>query len=411
MKQVLQYRQQYEKALAAGELPQGTSFADGIVLTVFQQGYKAQVEQTITTKVGQAYEQKCLELQGQGVPDESLPTLEQFMADPAVQEMIAQAKAAAMAPEAVQTAYQAFRGTSEGQNAIAQAQAASDAYDEFESKQPILNTVNGKIREVNRLISGLTNPTAVVVNDLAELCDSMDDTGVASELTALARMCRDLLKTLEEHEGEGASLLEHTDDLGDLAGRVTVTAGELLERVDELTGVVNTYEQSLQSAVTDIQTLSGSAQSTLHDLAASLTAVEGLLRTTGPQLDEGTRNTLDGVSTSLRKATAGLGEIDTVRNAKDTIKTLVDDEWDSHSGEVVGLLNIDAGATPVSMTDSRNPAPGSIQYVMRTQEIKVEEKAEEPTGQAEEEPVSFWGRVAAMFRGIWESFKKLLHIG
>lgn len=178
-----------------------------------------------------------------------------------------------------------------------------------------------------------------------------------------------------------------------------------------MNGLLNTYEPDLQAAVTDIQTLSGSAQSTLHDLAAALKSMEELLRASGPQLDAGTRSTLSGVSDSLRKATTGLDQIDTVRSAKDTIKDLVDDEWDSHTGGVDGLLNIDAGADPVSMTDHRNPTPSSIQYVMRTQEIKAEEQTEEAPEQEQPPATTFLGRVAAMFKGIWEGFKKLLHIG
>lgn len=411
MKQVLQYRQQYEDALAAGELPQGTSFADGIVLAAFRQGYEAKMEETVTAQVGQAYQDKCQELREQGVPDESLPTLEQFMADPDVQQMIAQAKAAAMAPDAVQAAYQAFRGTAEGQAVIAQAQAASDAYDQFESKQPILNTVNKKIKEINGVVTGITGPTANVVDELADLCETVGETGMTDDLAALAGLCRDLLKTLKEHEGEGASLLESTDDIGEQISQITLTCEALLTRVDGLQATLNTYEPQLQAAVTDIQTLSGSAQTALRDLSGMLTSMESLLKTAGPQLDAGTRETLGGVSDSLRKATRGLDEVGNIRSAKDTLRDLIDDEWDAHTGQVDGLLNMDAGATPVSMTDERNPAPGSIQYVMRTREIKAEEAPEEPAVQAEKETSTFWGRVAGMFRGLWEDFKRLLHLG
>lgn len=333
------------------------------------------------------------------------------MADPDVQQMIAQAKAAAMAPDAVQAAYQAFRGTAEGQAVIAQAQAASDAYDQFESKQPILNTVNKKIKEINGVVTGITGPTANVVDELADLCETVGETGMTDDLAALAGLCRDLLKTLKEHEGEGASLLESTDDIGEQISQITLTCEALLTRVDGLQATLNTYEPQLQAAVTDIQTLSGSAQTALRDLSGMLTSMESLLKTAGPQLDAGTRETLGGVSDSLRKATRGLDEVGNIRSAKDTLRDLIDDEWDAHTGQVDGLLNMDAGATPVSMTDSRNPAPGSIQYVMRTREIKAEEAPEEPAVQAEKETSTFWGRVAGMFRGLWEDFKRLLHLG
>lgn len=406
LRQVLELYDAYEKAVDHPEVsgvPADTSFQDFIVLAGFKQAYEAQVAELVKTQIGLAYQQYAAQV-GEGAMSP-----EEFAQSEMGQQIAQQVQAGAQAQ--FQTKYTEFLSTSQGQAAVAQAQAASAAYTEFSNKQTILSAANGKIKEINSLVTGLTQPTANVVEELADLCESMGETGAADDLAALAGLCRDLLETMKEHEGEGASFLEHTDDLGDLAGRVTKTADALLERVDSLNGVLNTYEPELQSAVTDIQLFSGSAQSTLHDTADALSAAEELLRSTGPQLDEGTRNTLSGVSASLRKATVGLNQIDTIRDARTTIKDLIDDEWDSHTGEVDGLLNIDAQADPISMTDPRNPTPGSIQYIMRTQEIKAEKETEQTVQQEEVPATTFLGRVAALFRGLWEDLKKLLHIG
>lgn len=415
MRQVLRYRQQYEDAMddpesagipadEAGDM----TFEEFLILGAFKPKYEQQAEAAITAQVTAAYEQYAAQvIAGGGTP----MTAQEFMAQEAIQAQIAAGKAQAEAN--FWPAYHAFLAD-QSAAALAQkapAKAASDAYEEFVDKQPLLNTVNKKISEINDTVTGITKPTAEVIDDLADLVGDVGDSGLTGDLGALAELCRDLLKTMKEHEGEGASLLEHTDDLGDLAGRVTKNCDDLLEQVDALNNTLNAYEPELQSAVTDIQTLSGSAQSTLHDLSGMISSMENLLKTVSPQLDAGTRDTLNGVSASLRKATKGLDEMDTIRNAKDTIKDLIDDEWDDHTGQVDGLLNIDAEATPVSMTDERNPAPGSVQYVMRTQEIKVDDAAAEAIPQAQKEETTFWGRVAAMFQGLWESFKRLLHIG
>lgn len=411
MRQVLQYRQQYEDAVndpEASGVPADATFEEFLILGAFKPQYEKQAEAAIQAQITAAYEQYAAQVTAAG----GTPmTPAEFMAQDAIQAQIAAGKAQAEA--GFWDAYNAFLAD-QSEAALKQkapAKAASEAYEKFVDKQPMLNTVNKKIKEINNLVTGITSPTAKVVDDLADLAGDVGDTGLTGDLGNLAGMCRDLLKTMKEHEGEGASLLAHTDDLGDLASRVTKNCDELLGKVDELNDTLNAYEPELQSAVTDIQTLSGSAQSTLHDLSGMISSMEALLKTVGPQLDVGTQNTLNGVSASLRKATKGLDEIDTIRTAKDTIKELIDDEWDDHTGKVDGLLNIDAGATPVSMTDERNPAPGSVQYVMRTQEIKVDDAAEETTAQAEKETTTFWDRVAGLFRGLWEDFKRLLHIG
>lgn len=415
MRQVLRYRQQYEDAMGDPEsagIPADEAgdmtFEEFLILGAFKPKYEQQAEAAITAQVTAAYEQYAAQvIAGGGTP----MTPQEFMAQEAIQAQIAAGKAQAEAN--FWNAYHAFLAD-ESAAALAQkapAKAASDAYEEFVDKQPLLNTANKKISEINDTVTGITKPTADVVDELADLLDDVGDSGLTGDLGALAELCRDLLKTMKEHEGEGASLLEHTDDLGDLASRVTRNCDDLLERVDALNGTLNAYEPELQSAVTDIQALSGSAQSTLHDLSSMIASMENLLKTVSPQLDAGARDTLNGVSASLRKATRGLDEMDTIRNAKDTIKDLIDSEWDDHTGQVDGLLNIDAGAIPVSMTDERNPAPGSVQYVMRTQEIKEPEEPEEAEVQAQEPATTFWGRVADLFRGLWEDLKKLLHIG
>ena len=390
---------QYEAAMAAGMLPAGTTFQQSIILSAYQEYATAVVTQVITQAAAQGVTLTAEEAKVKAVQEGLLPATPEDFA----------------------------RNTLEGQQAAIKAEGAEQLYEATKNmtaaemqeqlktlemmNTQVIPVVNSKITEVNRLVTGLTYPTADVVDELADIVENVGDVGVTDDLASLAKLCRDLLKTMKEHEGEGASALEHADELGDLAARVTSTGDDLLARMDELNGVLNTYEPEVQSAVTDIQTLSGSAQSTLHDIAASLSAAEELLRAAGPELDEGTREALSGVSDSLRRAAAGLNEVDAIRDAKNTVKDLIDDEWDAHSGQIDGLLNIDAGAAPVSMTDPRNPTPGSIQYIMRTQEIKKEKKAEETAQQQETAAkTTFWERVVAMFLGIWDGFRKLLHI-
>lgn len=398
MRQVLALRGQYEDYLDENSLTESQlSFQNFIIAGAYTK-YRAAVKGNLVTN-GIPEEQVEGILLSPDTTDEMLAAAGFTDAAQRAQIIAAQSQAHFLAATAISGEY------------VQQAVAASDAYEEFVDKQPILNTANKKIKEINSAVTGITKPTAEVVDDLAELVEEVGDSGITGDLGNLAELCRDLLKTMKEHEGEGASLLAHVDELGDLASRVTENCDGLLEQVDALNDTLHSYEPDLQSAVTDIQTLSGSAQSTLHDLSEAVTGVEGLLRSTGPQLDEGTRNTLNGVSASLRKATAGLNQIDTIRNAKDTVSDLIDQEWDDHTGGVDGLLNIDANAPTVSMTDPRNPAPGSIQYVMRTQEIKEPEEPEEAEVQAQEPATTFWGRVADLFRGLWEDLKKLLHIG
>lgn len=275
-----------------------------------------------------------------------------------------------------------------------------------------VGALNTRIREANTMVSKLTAPTADLVGRLSDLCETLGDSGMTDDFTSLAQLCRDLLKTMKAHEGEGASLLGHLDDLGSLAGRVSQTSRTALDHLDELNGTLNTYEPQLRQALGDVKTLSGSAQSTLHDTGSALSSAESLLRQSGQGLDSGTRQTLSGLSDALRRSTTGLSQTGTIRGAKDTITNLIDDEWNTHAGGDNNLLLMDAGAAPLSMTDSRNASPNNIQYVMRTQEIKIADAdTQTASPQAETDNGTFLSRVAGLFQGLWSDLTGLFHKG
>ena len=70
---------------------------------------------------------------------------------------------------------------------------------------------------------------------------------------------------------------------------------------------------------------------------------------------------------------------------------------------------MDATAEPVSLTDSRNPAPSSIQVLIRTQEIKAEKEEEAEEAAAGKPATTFWGRIGQMFRDFWNAITGIFH--
>ena len=65
------------------------------------------------------------------------------------------------------------------------------------------------------------------------------------------------------------------------------------------------------------------------------------------------------------------------------------------------MLLMDATAQAVSLTSAENPAPTSIQVLIRTQEIKASEDIVKQSQQTPEGSTTFWGRVGQMFRDLW----------
>ena len=73
------------------------------------------------------------------------------------------------------------------------------------------------------------------------------------------------------------------------------------------------------------------------------------------------------------------------------------------------ILMMDAKAQAVSLTDTRNPAPSSVQILIRTQEIKAEELTAEQLAAATPEKTTFWQRVTQMFRDFWSAVTGIFH--
>ncbi len=422
MKEVLSLRKQYETYLNANNLTESQlSFRDFIIAGAYQQFCEKTVADAVAAKVPGLVEQ-TVAAQSQAAGREL--TAEEIAA---IQAQVVESVTAAA--KAQLPTLEQFVQAPAAQSYVQQAQAASDAYDQFAAKLPLVQAANGKIKEINTVVTNLTSPTGRVIGDLADLCREANAVGLPGELSETIGLCRDLRDTLEKYKGNDQALLDHADEIGDLVRDLTVSADALLGELDSLTGLVNTYAPELKQGISDVTALSGSLQTTLNDTAAALGSVKGLLRSAGDSLDSGTEKALSGLgsavdamraaggdldsgtqaalsglSAALRQFTAGLGQTGAIRDTKTSLEDLVTDQWDAHSGEVDTLLLIDPEAAPVSMTSAQNPSPRSVQYILRTQEIKIVEDA--PAAQAEtpEAPErSFWQRVGDMFVGIWDA--------
>ena len=243
-----------------------------------------------------------------------------------------------------------------------------------------LDSASARIDEIQYELTAALNqlkyPTSAVVGDLADLC---------AELGILTNSLSDagyLMGSLGESSG---------------------TLREILADVDALRAVLNDYEPTLQAALANAGTLSASAAVTIRDTETLLADAESLARSTGRDLDAGTKQSLRGLSAALRQTAKALATTKQVKEAKNTVTQIIEDTWNEYTGDVNNILLMDATAEPVSLTDERNPAPTSIQVLIRTQEIKEEKPEEDEASAAVKEKTTFWGRVTQMFRDFWNA--------
>ncbi len=240
--------------------------------------------------------------------------------------------------------------------------------------------INDLQKKLNGAMNTVVPPTQNVLRDLAALC---------GELNGLTDM------------------LDDADDLTDAIRDSSADLRSILGDVEDLRDTLNDYEPTLQETLKTVSSLSNSAVKTIRDTQSLVTDTENLMKSTGSTLDSGTKQTLEGLAAVLRSTAKTMSTANQIKDAKTSICDIIEDTWDEYTGDVNNLLLMDATADAVSLTDSRNPAPQSIQVLIRTQEITVPDEDETETETAAAAQTTFWGRVAQMFKDFWSAITGL----
>ena len=261
------------------------------------------------------------------------------------------------------------------------------------------NSVGGAV--VDLISGGLDSAMAEIAKLQKSLADVMnrlkDPTSqVISDLSALCGRIENLSSLLNSAEDLSAAIRHSSADLRDI-----------LDDVEDLQDILDDYEPVLQDTLKTVSSLSASAIKTIRDTQGLISDTEALMKSTGATLDDGTKQTLEGLAAVLRSTAKTMGTAGQIKDAKSSICDIIEDTWDEYTGDVNNLLLMDATAEAVSLTDSRNPSPESIQILIRTQEITMPDEDETEAEAAAEVQTTFWGRVAQMFKDFWAAITGL----
>ena len=235
-------------------------------------------------------------------------------------------------------------------------------------------------RKLNSAMNKVLPPTQSVLKDLAALCGRIENL---------------------------SSLLNSAEDLSAAIRHSSADLRDILDDVEDLQDILDDYEPTLQDTLKTVSSLSTSAIKTIRDTQGLISDTEALIKSTGATLDDGTKQTLEGLAAVLRSTAKTMGTAGQIKDAKTSICDIIEDTWDEYTGDVNNLLLMDATAEAVSLTDSRNPSPESIQILIRTQEITMPDEDETEAEAAAEVQTTFWGRVAQMFKDFWAAITGL----
>ena len=427
---IMDHAQEIAEAIVQNDPAQKAAFEEGVAQAVAQ-NMPAAAEQVAAGKMAALYPDLT--------PEDPMyqPTYEAVyqavLADPDFQAQV-QAQVAAGAAE------QALAKSGLNQEATAQmlsllhyqwdqGVSVKDQLDNLSDLNRYIDEGNREIDRFNSDLNGLTGATGSLLSALETLIgnvdtDALDNAGsilsdsqslLDSTRTALTdtRNALDTLRTGSQDTqtllSTAQTLIDHLtsydmDTLNDHANRFTDTGKRTTEQLDRvleesvnLSQTITRREPDVQAALDSAEAQLNASVTLLQDLNTFSKSVESLLQAAGPDLDQGTETTLSGLSATLRRTADSGKSITTIRKAKDTVTKLVEDKWDEFTGEKSNLLDLDPGAEKVSLTSPENPAPNTIQIVLRSQEIKADEDAKKAAEHPDQEKLNFWGRVGRMF--------------
>ena len=140
-----------------------------------------------------------------------------------------------------------------------------------------------------------------------------------------------------------------------------------------------------------------------------MTIIQNTLKASGDDLDQGTREMIAGSLDILEKGLDVLDATGEIRQSSGVMKTTLDHELDKFEEEN-RFLEMDPEAKKVSFTSAENPEPESLQIILRTDEISMDDpSAEIPDAETAEESTSpfqrMWNVLVRMWNAIVEIFR------
>ena len=264
----------------------------------------------------------------------------------------------------------------------------------------------GSMMDLRGGIDEIENSGSYGASSLKDSLNDLSDAGseaLANAITAYASAdYEDVLVQVD-------SVIADIDDVMDAGAGVSYQTSRLLDSlrrvsssVDALTGVMNSYYEDVQTAITNVSNVVEETEKLSADLTQTAQTLNNTLRSAS---EDFSRAGDDSIALG-REAVSNADEmIENTRRMKEAgadLRKTINDELDEQEADN-NFLNMDPDAVKESLTSSRNKEPSSIQIICRTEEISVDEDAENAVMDAELPPekTTFTGRIAAIFKTLW----------
>ena len=272
----------------------------------------------------------------------------------------------------------------------AASQAQASAYSNAQALAALLNGINEGSTDVKKQTDSMLSRLESVTEKLSSLLDATN---------SLLKDLEDIADVFDEYKGlpqdftaEGKKLTELANGSLDRVNKMLADIPALRESLDSLT---KTATSSIDKT-TDLMNSTKKALSTSYDLVNTANSV---LRSVRSQADASTQATIDSLLDTLGKL-SGSTASGQMQTATDSIHSAVKDA-ETDLEDDTNVLNIDTSADLESVTSSMNPSPSSLQFILRTEEISVDDDDDDGTSDQDAADEGVFARICNIFKKLF----------
>ena len=291
---------------------------------------------------------------------------------------------------AKQTASSAADTAASSVSSTAASTAQASAYNNAQALAALLNGINEGSTDVKKQTDSMLSRLESVTEKMSDLLDATN---------SLLKDLEDIADVFDEYKGlpqdftaEGKKLTELANGSLDRVNKMLADIPALLESLDSLT---KTATASIDKT-TDLMSSTTKALSTSYDL---MNTANSVLRSVRSQADASTQTTINSLLDTLGKL-SGSTASGQMQTATDSIHSAVKDA-ETDLEDDTNVLNIDTSADLESVTSSMNPSPSSLQFILRTEEISVDDDDDDGTSDQDAADEGVFARICNIFKKLF----------
>ena len=313
------------------------------------------------------------------------------------------------------TGGESTNGSATGSSSASAAESGNSSGNSGSNTPDTGTAISSAINTGNTGLAGLAS-TASIEKKNIPLVSSIDQQAAAEAAIAIEQSLYDKVAVLQDLSARSksltdkmANLMDDTSDSAKYSAEIVDNMDYLIEDLKALNDSLDVYYPDLQTALDDSQELVRRTTDALNNGISTLTIIQNTLKDSSDDFDAAARDSLRGSMELLDKSLNILDSTTVMRQAGRTMKDTIDNELDKFDTDN-RFLFMDPSADKVSFTSDRNKPPKTLQIVMRTDEISVDDDtaktADAEVEKAKESPLRrMWNVLVQMWKAMVSIFK------